>query len=60
MQASLHQERLQRQDQAALSAKILDTDKQMQHRCTELEAKLRVLEHTLYCDCMRTMAYWVH
>lgn len=53
MQASLHQERLQRQDQAALSAK-LDTDKQqMQHRCTELEAKLRVLEHTRCCDRMQ-------
>lgn len=53
MQASLHQERLQRQEQAALSAK-LDTDKQqMQHRCTEMEAKLRVLENTSYCDCMQ-------
>ena len=47
MQSSLHQERLQRQEQAALCTK-LDVDKQqMQHRCHDLEAKLRVQKHMM-------------
>lgn len=47
MQSSLHQERLRRQEQAALCTK-LDVDKQQkQHRCHDLEAKLRVQKHMM-------------
>lgn len=47
MQASLHQERLQEQEQAALCAKLSTDKHQMQHRCHDLEAKLKVQTHDL-------------
>ena len=45
----MHQERLQRQEQAALYAELETHKQQMQHRCHDVEAKLKV---SLYRVCV--------
>ena len=54
MQSSMHQERLQRQEQAALYAELETHKQQMQHRCHDVEAKLKV---SLYLMCMCVCVY---
>lgn len=50
MQATLHQERLCRQDQQAISAKLEAEKVQIQIKCTSLEARLKVLTDVLALD----------
>ena len=52
MQSSLHQERLQRQEQTALCAELETNKQHMQHRCRDFEAKLKVQKNASTCVCM--------
>lgn len=59
MQAALHQERLQRQRQTALCARLDDDKQQLLHSCRELEAKLKVQDSYIHTVACKQAILWV-